>query len=184
MSATVTDALIAAGLGLRRGKVQVRDSRAAWSRAYELIEPMLSRTVGDLVVELQHVGSTAVAGLRAKPILDVAVGVPAAVDARPQPLVDSLVRIGFLDLGPGDGSVGRLLVWELEPGVRAMHLHVIRHGGDYWRHYVDFRDTLRADNSLREKYARLKSDLAARNGNDRRAYTGGKAEFIERVLQI
>lgn len=173
--------LTAARLGLPRGTVDLRASSEAWGAAYTAIEPELRSACGRHALDIQHVGSTSVPGLRAKPILDVVVGVRPDV-AVPDELVDSLVRTGFIDRGAGEGSVGRLLVWDAAPQVRAIHLHIVGHATQGWKDYVDFRDALRADPDLLTRYEQVKDDLARRFPDDRGAYTDGKAEFVEGVL--
>lgn len=147
-----------------------------------MIKSLLLSACREHAIDVQHVGSTSVRGLRAKPILDVAIGVQPNV-AVPAELVDALVTVGFIDRGVGAGSVGRLLVWELEPGVRAVHLHIVGYGTEEWSNYVVFRDALRADADLLAEYERIKDDLAERFPGDRAAYTDGKTRFVEQILR-
>jgi GrpB-like predicted nucleotidyltransferase (UPF0157 family) len=67
-------------------------------------------------------------------------------------------------------------------GVRTHHLHVVVRDGALWRRYLGFRDALRADPALAQRYAQLKLALAERHPDDREAYTAGKTSFVECVL--
>src|SRR5699024_9640727 len=93
---------------------------------------------------LEHIGSTAVPGLPAKAILDVAVA--EAPRADPGPVHDWLISRGFLYRGePGEQRPDRMYALVLAPGLRLVNLHVVEHGGPLWRRYLAFRDHLRAD---------------------------------------
>lgn len=160
--------------------VELADGRESWSAAYRAIEPLLRGVLTGHAVDVQHAGSTSVPELVAKPVLDVVAGV--ALDADERGLIDALESVGFSHRGLGEGSVGRLFVWESVPDVRLIHLHAVEHGSEYWRHYIDFRDRLRADPQLRADYAQLKRELGTRHADDRRAYTSAKAAFIHRAV--
>lgn len=168
-------------LGLKRGDVELVAS-AECGRAFKAIEPHVRSACGEYAIDVQHVGSTSVPGLRAKPILDVAIGVRPYADV-PEGLIDALVGLGFIDRGAGVGSVGRLLVWETEPGVRAVHLHIVGYGTRHWHDYVAFRDALRMDARLLADYEQVKDDLARQFPENRSAYTSGKARFVEQALR-
>lgn len=169
-----------ARLGLPRWRVRVADSDPAWAKVYARLEPELWQALGSRAVGIEHVGSTSVPGLPAKPILDVAIGL--GPDADRDAVIQALCSIGFTYRGDGGNSVGHLLVWEDAPEHRLVHLHVIPHGGHEWRHYVVVRDRLRADPTARDAYASLKRELAERFSDDRPSYTKGKAEFITGLL--
>lgn len=142
---------------------------------------MLQQHIGHLVLDIQHVGSTAVAGLDAKPILDLAVAVTSiAMIPRCGPL---LCRIGYIDRGDGGADGGYLFVKESVPDVRTHHVHVVAIDDPQWRNYLLFRDTLRADGELRTRYAELKQDLQKQFAQDRQSYTAAKHAFIRGVLR-
>jgi len=133
-------------------------------------------------IAVEHVGSTAVPGLPAKPILDIAVGLRPGVDR--DTVVEALQSLGFLYRGAVEEDEGLNLMfgWEDTPRHRVVNLHVVTHGGRRWRDWVVFRDRLRADGRARDAYAALKADLARRFPNDRTAYIAGKDEFVARIL--
>jgi GrpB-like predicted nucleotidyltransferase (UPF0157 family) len=167
-------------IGLKRHTVQVVEHDPAWAMLFESEAQAIRQHGGSLVLDVQHVGSTAVSGLPAKPILDIAVAVRAS-DAIPE-LVKRLVAVGYLDRGDGGRDGGYLLVRDSEPEVRIVHLHIVEQSDAQWRHYVAFRDILRQDDKIRKEYGALKKQLAAIYPNDRKHYTDSKNEFIQRVL--
>jgi DNA polymerase-4 len=167
------------GLGLESGTVRLVVSRAEWSRAFAEVAAPLRRALGPAAVDVAHVGSTAVPGLIAKPILDVAVGL--APGAGPADIVRALTDLGYVFRGDKGADGGLLFVWEDHPRVRTVHVHAVPHGGRLWARYLKVRDRLRADDEARERYTALKIELAQAFPDDRAAYTAGKAPFIEMI---
>lgn len=168
-------------IGLKRGTVRVAPSDAEWRALFAREEQRLRERIGHLVLDIQHVGSTAVPGLAAKPIVDIAVlmASPAVISRCRQPLG----KIGYLDRGDVGGDGGYLFVKEREPDVRTHYLHLITGADAQWTNYLYFRDKLRADASLRDDYASLKQELQERFASDLRGYTAAKGAFIRRVLK-
>ncbi len=125
----------------------------------------------------EHVGSTAIPGLAAKPIIDVQAEVADHDDL--DAIVATLLPHGWHLVPPElDGRPWRRLFVRVVDDRRAAHLHLMITGSPRWRDQIAFRDALRSDDGLRDAYARLKRDLAARHAEDREAYTRGKAEFV------
>ncbi|MQA17130.1 MAG: GrpB family protein [Pseudonocardiaceae bacterium] len=138
-----------------------------------------------LVAAVEHVGSTAVPGLRAKPVLDLmaAVADPAAMA---RDAAEPLQRAGWELVPPElDGRAWRRLF--VKPDMagrrRVAHLHVMRPDEPRRAQLRLFRDRLRADPGLADRYAALKATLAARHPDDRERYTAAKARFVEEVLR-
>ncbi len=127
---------------------------------------------------IEHVGSTAVPGLRAKPVIDVMVGVGSLVASRPA--IDALARAGYQYAAYKTD----VMHWFCKPSFefRTHHIHLIPFGSALWYQRLAFRDALRADRDLATEYAKLKQDLASTFEFDREAYTEGKSAFIGRVL--
>jgi GrpB-like predicted nucleotidyltransferase (UPF0157 family) len=131
-----------------------------------------------LVVTLEHTGSTAIPGLASKPILDIlggyAKGAPVAEH------IDVLTAAGYIHRGE-QGVPGREFFRRGNP--RSYHLHLTQIDGPFWRDHLTFRNRLRADDALRDAYAALKHDLAARFPRDREAYIEGKGTFVNDILR-
>jgi GrpB-like predicted nucleotidyltransferase (UPF0157 family) len=169
-------------LGLPRGIVRIHASDPRWpalfsSEADRLNAMIAHRDLGPLALE--HVGSTAVPGLAAKPILDLMAGLPPDTDWKPY--VSTLLAAGYEARGPQGIAERELFVLGPEES-RTHHLHVVEKGSRFWIDHLEFRDRLRGDPELAGSYAKLKYDLAARHIGDREAYTSGKAAFIAAVL--
>jgi GrpB-like predicted nucleotidyltransferase (UPF0157 family) len=167
-------------LGLRRNTVQLVEHRREWASAFEREAADIRACVGNIVADVQHVGSTAIAGVPAKPILDIAVAVTAR-DIIPT-VVARLCQRGYIDHGDAGADGGYLLVKESAPDIRTVHLHIVEVSDGQWVDYQTFRETLRRDPNIRRRYGEMKQALAARYRNDRTAYTSGKGAFIREVL--
>jgi GrpB-like predicted nucleotidyltransferase (UPF0157 family) len=170
------DGLGIASLGLDRLEVALAASDPLWPSAFDRIAAELRGALPGAAVE--HVGSTAVPGLRAKPIVDVAVGVTAPDGPA---LVARLELLGLECRGTGDDG-GLLFVLEDRPGHRVAHVHVVELDGPEWQGYLAFRDRLRRDASACVAYEELKDALAQRFPGERASYTAGKHAFIENLL--
>jgi len=167
-------------IGLKRGIVQIVPYDPGWRDLFEQEQRALHQQIGHLVLDIQHVGSTAVPGLDAKPIIDIAVALPsvAVIPQCRQPLGD----LGYLDRGDMGGDGGYLFVKESAPEVRTHHLHMVAIDDPQWHDYLLFRDRLRADETLRTSYVTLKRALQKQFANDRQGYTAAKHGFIRGIL--
>jgi GrpB-like predicted nucleotidyltransferase (UPF0157 family) len=169
-------------LGLRKGTVRLLEHDRRWTFVYALIASDISTVTGIHAERIQHVGSTSVEGIAAKPILDIVVGVDDLGSV--ESVVNHLVGAGFIDRGAGEASIGRLVVRESSPEVRIVHVHIVGFDTQNWRDYVDFRDELRNDALVRDQYEDVKRTLASRFSKDRKLYRTAKNAFIRKTLQV
>ena len=169
------------------GPVVIFDYDPDWPVRFERLREALVPALADLVVSIEHVGSTAVPGLAAKPIIDVdlVVDIPVAVPA----VIDRLSGLGYEHLGdlgiPGREAFRAPLPSRLDEASSlriAHHLYVVCGDSAELTHHVAFRDALQCDAALAQEYAELKRRLAATLGHDRDAYAEGKTEFVNSVL--
>ncbi len=167
-------------IGLTRYTVRLVAHHPDWAVLAASACRDIQLAAGDLIAELQHVGSTSVPDLIAKPILDIAAGmqIPRAMSE----LIKRLTAIGYIYRGDDGSDGGYLFVKEIEPNVRTIHVHVVEHHGTQWRNYLLFRDLLRQEPDIRQQYAALKQELANQFPDDRKSYTASKHEFIRGVL--
>lgn len=168
-------------LGVADGRVWLADHSPDWSGRFTVVRARLMDVIGDLVGAIEHVGSTAVYGLVAKPMLDVAIGI---VDPeRIEEAADRLAAGGFPYRG-NFGDDGGVILFEGPPEARTAVLHVVEYGGHQWSNYLVFRDALNDDPELRDRYGKLKRELAGRYPEDRLGYLTGKNDLIEEILGI
>ena len=167
-------------IGLQRHIVKIVAHHPDWSALAASACRDIQRVAGDLIADAQHVGSTSVPDLPAKPILDIAAAVR-TLDVMPE-LLQRLPAIGYLYRGDGGSEGGHLFVKESAPDVRTIHLHVVAQDDVQWRNYLLFRDLLRQNPDLRQQYAALKQELGEKFSHDRKSYTAAKHDFIREVL--
>jgi GrpB-like predicted nucleotidyltransferase (UPF0157 family)/pimeloyl-ACP methyl ester carboxylesterase len=151
----------------------------SWHRRFELERDHVAAVLGHRVLAIEHIGSTAVPGLAAKPIVDILVGVDDV--AASDDLVARLEAVGY-SWWRDDPSPDRRYLLRAADGVRRFHTHVVTRGGRTWWQHVGFRDALRADAALRTAYEGLKRQLVSTHGDDREAYTAAKSTFIQQAL--
>lgn len=166
-------------LGLARGRVELVSHDPAWREAYEREVRRLRAELDASVCGFEHVGSTAVPGVAAKPVVDMLLLVP-ALDAT-DGLAGELGALGY-DERPSDGVRDRRFFARGPPARRTHYLSVTEAGSDCHRQQVTFRDALRSDPDLAAEYDRLKRELAAATPNDRATYTDSKSSFVRSVL--
>jgi GrpB-like predicted nucleotidyltransferase (UPF0157 family) len=134
-----------------------------------------------LVHDIEHIGSTAVPGLTAKPIIDM-LAVVQDIDAA-RAAIGPLTNIGWLLAPqPDDDAIRRLSFCTPTPERRTHHLHVVEDESQAWRTWLAFRDQLRSHPDDAAAYGTLKTELAARYADDRAAYRAAKAPFIEAIV--
>ncbi|WP_374366989.1 GrpB family protein [Dongia sp.] len=135
-----------------------------------------------LILDIQHFGSTAIPGLRAKPIIDILIAVPSLAIARAR-FVAPLDRLDYAFWAENPKSDRLFFVKGLPPygAGRTHHVHVAEPDAEPWQR-LPFRDYLRAHPEAARRYEALKLDLAARYRNDREAYTVAKDDFVREIL--
>jgi GrpB-like predicted nucleotidyltransferase (UPF0157 family) len=162
--------------------VIIVDYNPMWPTLYEEERAQILHFVGDYIEEIQHVGSTSVPGLGAKPIIDIMIGI------HELSLVDKCVRplqsLGYEYLGES-GIPGRHYFQKPPKALtthRTHHMHMVETNHDGWKRTILFRDYLRTHPEVANQYEVLKRALAKQFGSDREGYTDAKTEFIEAVL--
>lgn len=149
----------------------------AWAVLYRQQERRIRTALGPLAVTVQHVGSTSVPGLVAKPVLDICLGVP---DPRDEPrFVLPLREWGYRLRGREPGWFDHRLLVLREPTV---NLHVFAAGCPQITRMIRFRDRLRCHPGHRHRYANAKTELAARPWRSVRDYADAKTDIINSIL--
>jgi GrpB-like predicted nucleotidyltransferase (UPF0157 family)/predicted kinase len=149
----------------------------AWPQRYEAEREKITAALGDLIVEIHHVGSTAVPGLPAKPVIDIMLVVRKLEDAID--CIGPLSDLGYTFIDYPQNTDRRFF----RKGVpRTHHVHIVAQDSVELKNHLAFRDALRSNLDWRDQYAALKLDLAERHRNDRAQYSESKTEFVRRVL--
>jgi len=160
--------------------ILIADYDPAWPEAFARERDAIVAALGEAtrgVGAIEHVGSTAVPGLAAKPVIDIMIGVHEPEDG--QRCVGPIVGLGYEYLGE-HGIPGRCYFRKGDP--RTHHVHLVEHDSEFWLRHILFRDLLRERTDLAEQYGAIKRRLAFHHGTDRAAYTEAKSPFIEGAL--
>jgi GrpB-like predicted nucleotidyltransferase (UPF0157 family) len=168
------------GLGLKNQAVSLAVPNALWHVAYEGEAEAIRQALGDMAIDIQHIGSTAIPGIKAKPIIDILVGVKHFADGLG--CIGAMESIGYdyagSDIVPDDHIFGRGI-----KGQSRTHLvHVVEYRGLNWNRMIAFRDALRGDARLAWAYEQLKVGLADEHAANRAEYTKAKRDFIDKVV--
>lgn len=170
----------ARGSSLSRSPIVVTDYDPTWPTLFEQIAQPVREAVADLDATVEHVGSTAVPGLAAKPVIDIDVVVRSAADV--PTAIERLRSLGYLYQGDKGVKGREAFMWP--EGARPHHLYVVGAGNQPYLDHIDFRDYLLDHPEVATDYAALKRKLAEQHSNDRLGYTDAKDEFVSGVLQM
>lgn len=163
--------------GLPPGVVFLNDPAPEWAGLFEEEAARLRLALGSAVIAIEHYGSTSIPGIKAKPVIDLLVGMPHLDDALAW--VEVLQGLGY-DHAAHAGVPNHHVFGKSK--ARTHLAHFVEWGGPSWIRCLTFRDRLRADAGLAVEYERLKISLAERHPAGRAAYTAGKTAFVEAVL--
>jgi len=151
-----------------------------WPASFDMERQLLFNVLQRwLAGPIEHVGSTAVPGLQAKPIIDIMAGIRDLASSKTA--IEALRPLGYC-YAPYKAEV---MHWFCKPSEfqRTHHLHLVPFGSGLWQERIAFRDALRASKDVRSRYSALKAALASKYKEDREGYTEGKTEFIKAVLR-
>lgn len=152
-----------------------------WPRLFLALRDELRVAFASTPIEIEHIGSTSVPALPAKPVIDILIGAAtlAQVEARIPALRDT--GYDYVSRYESELPMRRYFV-KSPPDSLRVHVHAVVRDGDLWRDHLAFRDALRTDADLRGRYETLKLDLARRHANDKSAYTEAKGPFIRDTI--
>ena len=166
--------------GIGRNEAKLLPHDAAWEEEFREVQAELSALLGNVALAIEHVGSTAIPTISAKPILDVAVLV-SSLDA---PELDRLSEVGYDDRGlQAPAFDRRLFVLRSAEDLSLRHIHCCTDASPEFAWFIAFRDYLIAHPETAQAYEALKQKLVAEFAHDRPKYTAGKHAFIAEILQ-
>ncbi len=153
-----------------------------WPQLFQAESELIRKQIGSYLDALEHVGSTAVPGLAAKPIIDIMPGLRQLSDARG--CIEPLAAIGYEYVPEYENELPeRRYFRKGPPEGRTHHVHMVETATEFWQRHLLFRDYLRIHQETAEEYEALKHRLAREHLSDRDAYTSGKTPFIEAVVE-
>ena len=168
-------------IGLVKGTVSLEPHNSQWEiLAKEIIEK-LKNILGNDMVAAEHIGSTSIRKIHAKPIIDIAVGVTDFEKMMKHN--DELKEVGIIYRREDHPGQHLYICGDLENNIHTHYIHVVIWGESAWNNYINMRDYLNANDEKAMVYSKLKVQLAEEYSDDRIAYTEGKHELIEKILE-
>jgi GrpB-like predicted nucleotidyltransferase (UPF0157 family) len=158
----------------------------AWPLAFKAAFQELSSVFVDANTQIEHIGSTSVLDLSAKPVIDILLGAASLLDIEAK--ITALERQGYQYVPKYETEIPQRRYFVKAAQTKEstspfrLHVHGVVIGSELWQEYLFFRDQLRANPTLREEYQTLKLRLANEFAHDKSAYTEAKAPFIRKVL--
>lgn len=170
-------------LGLKWMKVKLLPHDEAWDEEFLRTKAEIERIWGDSVLEIKHVGSTAIRNICAKPIIDAAVVVKSFRDMN----VEAMEVAGYRYMGARNAEADRHMFAKYAEGGEELvthHIHIYEPGNQDYIGQVGFRDYLNSHPEAAEEYDAIKKMAADENPDDRFAYSDAKREFIEKIIGL
>ena len=160
-------------------KIIVAEYSSVWPHMFEEEKNRLEQILPDSSV-IEHIGSTAVHGLVAKPVIDIMVGL--TIFAVADSLVSSVEALGYEYVSQVESEMPYRRYFRKEKGgVRTHHIHMVAIGSEFWNRHLCFRDYLRTHPNIAAEYANLKRNLANQEWQDMNDYAAAKTDFIQSI---
>ncbi|WP_017185910.1 GrpB family protein [Alkalibacillus haloalkaliphilus] len=173
-------------LGLSKNEVKLVSYNPEWPQLFQQEKQLLQNLIGEHVLGIEHIGSTAIKGLKAKPIIDLVIGLKSLEDVQLLGLKRmSEANYYMLQKQEIEGKIvfAKFPYIKDEDYTKTHFLHVVEYNGDWWNAHIQFRDRLNTDRSLAKEYEALKLNLAKEHPKDVIAYAESKESFIQSVLK-
>jgi len=174
-------------IGLRKGFVKVEKYNQEWKEEFNKEKKNLKKVFGKVAISIEHVGSTSVVGLSAKPIIDIAIGVDSLKDI--EKIKEKILKFSHYSI-KDDNAEGEILMRrgvptkpdEDKPSFVTHFIHIMEIDGSKYKETLAYRDYLRKNKKTLKEYDNLKQKLAIKYKNDRKSYTKAKNKFIKSIL--
>ena len=167
-------------IGMKRGTVYLEPHQEEWERAAEETISTLKNILGSIAADIQHIGSTSIKTISAKPIIDIAVAVnDYELILSKRDVIEKADIVFRFDERPEQLL---FVMGDFKKDTRSHHIHVVLYGSDEWNNYINFRDYLNSNIEAAKEYETTKLRLSEQYPDDRIAYTDGKKDIIDRLL--
>ena len=166
-------------IGVRIKTVKILDYDSQWGSEYLREKTILEDVLKDYDVDIQHVGSTSIVNCKAKPIIDIAIGVPNLEYGKK--LIPILQDIGYYYDGKADFGV-RYFLKKCKNDIETHFIHIESKNSRIWQNHILFRDYMNCNSQEVARYSNLKSYLSEKYSYDRKTYTKSKETYIKKII--
>ena len=170
-------------LGLDGNVVELLEYQESWKEEANIIIKKLKTILKDTAKDIQHIGSTSIIGMKAKPIIDIAIGLDNLDDIMKYVPELEKNEIYYREKPQTDDWQRFFRCGDLENDIKTHHIHAVKYKGEAWNNYINFRDALNNNESLRKKYMHAKIALKEKYPRDRKKYVEEKGKFVQEILQ-
>ena len=167
-------------LGLKKNTVKIAHYDLEWKNCFLKEKEILEKQLSNYDVDIEHVGSTAIVGCAAKPIIDIAIGVPHLEYGKK--LIPLLEKLGWIYTGKSDFGV-RWFLKKCNGDVQTHFLHIEGRNTRIWQNHIIFRDYMNLHPEKVAEYSKLKKELEVEFANDREGYIKRKKPFIDKIIK-
>jgi GrpB-like predicted nucleotidyltransferase (UPF0157 family) len=162
--------------------VELSEPNEEWSTRFEEVKVELEDAIGNYVKSIEHMGSTSIPNLSAKPEIDILIGLEKLDDA--EKCIEPLKAIGYPYYKRFEENTPDRRYFRKSDGiVPLVHVHMYEILSDAYKDHILFRDTLRVHPEIAKQYEDLKKTLLEASGGDRGIYQDGKSKFIHKVVE-
>ena len=159
-------------------RIEIHPYSEDWPTLFEEEKELLQKAIGADVTRIEHIGSTAIPNMLAKPIIDILV--ESKIFPPSEKIISSLASMGFTRMGDWEPKTGSIRFKKGKPKSRILHMTPIN--GDEAKKLIRFRDIVRSNPTLVSEYGRCKAEGAAKFGDVPNLYTLHKSKFVDRIL--
>lgn len=168
-------------IGLKRGSVMLKDHSTSWAIEAEKVIECLRNIFGNYAIDIQHIGSTSIIGIKAKPIIDIAVGV--ATFEKLDMFLTALEQHGvYKSSGQPFDNIVLFSRDNPETGYRVNNIQVVIHNSDEWNSHILFRDYMNSRPDKAHEYEKIKAEASEKFPEDVLAYSAYKNVFIQKCI--
>ncbi|WP_342527682.1 GrpB family protein [Chryseomicrobium sp. FSL W7-1435] len=170
-------------LGLENNEVRLVEYTTEWQKEFSRMKEQLLQATSLLPHQIEHVGSTAIHGMAAKPILDMVVGID-SIESVNREFLKALQSVGFLRLRverPNEIVLAKFA--DDTYAVKTHYIHLVEYGGEVWHNLIFFRDYLNANEEARQQYLTIKLDYLKTSSSGIQEYTAFKEAFVQEIFE-
>ncbi len=161
-------------------KIIIEKYNPTWKIIFEVEQQLLEKRLNDSKIQVEHIGSTSVEGLGAKPVIDIMIGVPNfEIVNNYIPLIQS-IGYKYIDEYEDVMPYRRFFIKESK-GKRSHHIHMVEVNTEFWNRHLFFKNYLRSHSETKETYYQLKKDLCKQEWNHSGEYAEAKTDFIRNI---
>lgn len=168
-------------MALKREIVELENYNEKWKKEYEKERDLLKNVLGDRIIEIEHVGSTSIVGLKAKPVIDILIAINSLEEI--EQIEQLLIEYDYSNRGH-QGVEDRYFFAKGPEDARSHYIHFVEKDNNTYINLLWFKKYLLKHPEYIEKYCELKQELAEKYSEDRKKYTAGKSNFITEVISL